>query len=726
MTDQHEEKYIGILERIIFRNDSNFYSIAELNLGKNSEKIIICGQLPNIQCGETLEVHGTWTSHQKHGKQLNVTFYESKLPSDIQGIRRYLSSGLIDGIGKVYAKKIVDHFGEDTFSVLTTQSARLFEVPGIGPSRAQSIKAAWDAQFAIRDIMIFLQTYGVTNSICMKLYQKYGDRARDIIETDPYRVAREVAGIGFKTADKIAKNTGIPSNHYSRIEAGILYVLEDAENDGHTCMPKEMLLHNAQILLEISPEKIAAQIDHMMSFGQIKLIHDDTYQLPAYKISEEKIVELIKKIARNKQTSLPKIWTEKAIDWAQKREGFEFATEQINALHIALSNKLTILTGGPGTGKTTILRALVAILKAKKTKIALAAPTGRAAQKISETTGAEAKTIHRLLQVQPQTRDFLYNEENKLETDFVIIDETSMIDTSLTESLLKAIPDTAHIMFVGDIDQLPSVGAGNILNDFINSGMFGVVRLSRIFRQAGCSDIVSTAHNIITGSDLYPECITKIDSCDPRKDVNFIATTESDDCVEKIKDLCVNFLPTWYGIDPINDVQILIPMHKGIVGSENINKVLQDTFVSTGHKSSWTNLRVGDKVIQTKNNYDKNIFNGDLGRVISVDDDEKSVYVQFGEAVKLTRGELSDLSLAYAISIHKSQGSEFPVVIIAIMKSHFVLLQRNLIYTAVTRGRNKVFIVGDPAAYALAVHNKHHSKRCTGLPFLLKSEQKSS
>ena len=718
MDHSADDKFTGILERIIFRNDSNFYSVAELNLGKNKGKIVICGLLPNVQCGETLEVRGTWSGHAKHGKQLQVTHYESKLPSDVQGIRRYLSSGLIDGIGPVYAQKIVDYFGESTFSILTTQSGRLFEIPGIGQHRAKSIKASWDAQFAIRDIMIFLQTYGVTNTLCMKLYQKYGEKARTILETDPYRVAREVQGIGFKTADKIAKNIGIPGNHYSRIEAGVLYVLEDAENDGHTCMDRETLINTTQQLLEISPDKISARLEHMLSFGQIKLIHENVYQLPSYKFSEEKIVELLKQISSNKKNSLAKIWVEKAIDWAQKREGFEFAAEQIEALKLALSEKLIILTGGPGTGKTTILRALSAILRAKNMKVVLAAPTGRAAQKISETTGCEAKTIHRLLQVQPQTRSFLYNEENKLEVDFIIIDETSMLDTFLTESLLSAIPETSHIMFVGDIDQLPSVGAGNILSDFINSGLFSVVRLNRIFRQTGLSDIVSTAHNIITGTDKYPDCVANISEADPRRDVNFIATIDAEDCAEKIKNLCSTNIPAWYGIDPIDDIQVLIPTHKGIVGAENMNLIFQEEFIGSEHKNTWTIFRTGDKVIQTKNNYDKNIFNGDLGRVISVDNDEKCVYVKFTEPIKLNRAEINDLSLAYAISIHKSQGSEFPVVVIGLMKAHFILLQRNLIYTAVTRGRNKVFIVGDPAAYAMAVKNKYSKHRATGLKFL--------
>ena len=714
--DESQKTIAGVLDRIIFRNDSNFYSIAEVKVGKSGDKVTVCGILPGVQCWETLEMVGTRTTHERHGLQFNVEKFESKLPSDINGIRRYLGSGLIEGVGKIYAKKIVDHFGAQTFHVLSTESSRLLEVEGIGITRATKIKEAWDSQFAIRDIMIFLQTYGVSNGLCIKLYEKYGTDACNILETDPYRVAQEVQGIGFKTADRIAKNIGIPTTHLSRIDAGIMHILSESENNGHTCIFRQQLLKSAQILLELSPDRIDDRVENLISFGRLCTPSDGIIQKSFLRNTEDCIEKCLQNILFDKNSALPDIWTEKAIDWAQKRESLAFAPEQTEAIEAALTNKISVLTGGPGTGKTTILRALVSILSAKKANIVLCAPTGRAAQKISETTGRPAQTIHRLLQHRPGERTFLHDEATPLKLDFIVVDETSMVDVFLAAALFRALPTTAHVLLVGDTDQLPSIGPGNVLGDIIKSKKFHVTRLRRIFRQEACSTIVSVAHNIISSVDTFPAILDSIAKVDPAKDFHFIESAGPEDCLEKIMTLCQKHLPEWYNIDPVDDVQILVPVHRGTIGTENLNAIFQDLFVPREYGVPWSQFRIGDKVIQTKNNYEKNIFNGDLGRVIHLDGDSQTATVKFnGEMISLGKNGLVDMNLAYAISIHKSQGSEFPIVIVALLRQHYVMLQRNLLYTAITRGKNKVFIVGDPGAYSIAIQNKERENRLTGL-----------
>jgi exodeoxyribonuclease V alpha subunit len=712
------ESVKGILERIIFRNEETFFSIMEMREENDEQQTFTaCGKVPGANCGETLLLTGNWIQHPKFGRQFNVESFSSTLPTDVHGIRRYLGSGLIHGIGKVYADKIVNHFGIDTFDIISTESARLREVPGIGAERARTIKAAWDEQYALRDILIFLQSYNISNALCLRLYKIYGQEAKQILQSDPYRVAREIDGIGFKTADRIAQNMGIPSNHIARIDAGILFTFSNLELSGHTACTRKEFLALAQQLLEIGQETIANRLETLIQFQKINVIADDLLQTSLISSLETTLVKQVHRL-HLAQSALPPIRCDNAIVWAQKREGFTFADEQIAALRYALTEKLSIITGGPGTGKTTILRSLVVILSAKNVKIGLAAPTGRAAQKLTETVGTEAKTIHRFLQFTPKTGQFFFNQENQLPLDFIIVDEASMIDTRLATSLLNAIPDHAHLLFVGDIDQLPSVGAGNVLADFIASQRFSVTYLKQIFRQGQHSEIVQLAHHIIAGNaEVIPE-ITDLDHISPEHDFHFITAYSPEECTQKIERLCTALLPKLYKIDPVNDIQVLAPIHRGNAGIAVLNEKLQHTLSGSAKQIPWCHFRLGDKVIQLRNDYEKNIFNGDLGIIYHFDPNEGTVFVKFNsESVQLSRSDLGDITLAYAISIHKSQGSEFPIVVIPLLTQFYVMLQRNLLYTAITRGRNKVFIVGDPEAYNLAVNNKKSVTRTTGLPY---------
>lgn len=717
-----EPKYMGTLERILFFNEENQYCVGEFRCDGSQEKIVITGTLPGVQCGETLEIQGEWTNHPQYGKQLKINSFSSKLPSSLYGIRKYLSSGLIPGIGKVYAEKIVDYFKTETFRIISEESVRLKEVPGIGPNRAKSIKKAWDEQHALREVFMFLKTYGVTNSQCMRLVKTYGNTANLILKKNPYKVAYEIEGIGFRTADKIAINLGFSNESQERLEAGIQFALKELESEGHTCVPHDYLAQRSATLLECNISLIEEQISHLLTNKQIiELPYDRLIQLPPMHKAEASISHSIGLIQYT-TSALPSIDFPKAIEWTQGRMGFSLDPQQIEAISAALSSKIAIITGGPGTGKTTILKGIVDILRAKKVKLTLAAPTGRAAQRMQETTGFFSQTIHRLLKIDPGTGTFFHNEENPLHTEFVIIDESSMIDTLLAASLLKAIPSNAHLVFVGDIHQLPSVGPGAVLQNLIQIGKIPTVKLGKIFRQSSRSQIITKAHEILEGQVHLPPPREPLHNFteDPYSfDFEFIKATSPESCIEAIKSIYKNLHSFCRkGIDAVNDVQVLVPMHKGISGISNINIELQKTLNPNGKGVFMGNntFAPGDKIIQLRNNYDKGIFNGDLGQILEMNVEEKSLSVDFsGDFIELERLDLSDITLAYAISIHKSQGSEFPVVIIPLLKQHFVMLQRNLIYTAITRGREKVILVGDPVAYAMAIKNDKSTERYSGL-----------
>ena len=718
----------GVLERIVFHNEENHYTIAEFRPDEGDERVTIVGALPGVQCGETLHLHGAWASHAQHGAQFKIERFSSELPSSVYGIRKYLGSGLVPGVGKVYANKIVDAFGTATFRVLSEESARLRDVPGIGKVRATAIKKAWDEQRAFRELYIFLQTYGVTPGQCVKLIEKYGAESRQILQNQPYRVAREIDGIGFKTADRIAINLGFANDAPPRLDAGLLYALETLQEEGHTALREADLRDYAATLLETSGERITARIAALVADKTLAL-HPPAgvveplpgsglVQLPVLDRAEQKIAAAVRRL-RIVPSGLPPIKHDAALVWAEEKAGFTFAQAQRDAVRASLLAKVSILTGGPGTGKTSCLRALVEILKAKKVRLALAAPTGRAAQRLTETTGAFAQTLHRLLKFNPQRGGFDANEDAPLAIDFLVVDEASMLDTRLAAAVFAAMPSRAHLLLVGDTDQLPSVGAGNVLKDLIATETVPVTRLTIVHRQQGQSEIVTTAHAINAGEPALPIAVDSLEKLQPWADLTFVVARDADDCLQKVVTLCAEFIPAHFPwMKPGRDVQVLAPMHKGVAGVGNLNLRLQAALNphGAGLRAPGGEFRVGDKLIQLRNNYDKGLFNGDIGVVVAADPDAGTLDAEFdGVRQAFTRGELGDLALAYAISIHKSQGSEYAAVVIPLLKAHFMMLQRNLIYTAITRGKKKVFLVGEPAAYAMAVRNNEAKTRSTHL-----------
>ncbi len=712
---QRLESIEGTVERIIYSNEENHYTVAQLlPEGKGrQEPVTIVGNLAALNEGETVKAQGHWTNHKQFGRQFAVEKFESVLPRSVVGIKKYLGSGLVKGIGQTFADRIAEKFGEKTLEVIDQFSAKLREVEGIGPERAKRIKEAWTQQKSIRDIMIFLQGHGIGSAHAAKIFKQYGERAIAIVQENPYRLAKDITGIGFKTADGIAAKLGIARDSIHRIKAGAIYTLERATDEGHTCLPRELLIRSATELLEAEIGPVENAIQSLATVGDV-VIEDDCVYLAGLYTCERGVAARIHEL-RTAKLELPAIDLEKALTWVREKTAVELAVAQQQAIKTALTSKICVITGGPGVGKTTIVNSIVKILLAKNCRVLLAAPTGRAAKRMSEATGAPAQTIHRLLKYEPREGGFTHNERRPLKADMVIIDETSMLDIPLAYHLLKAIPPSASAVFVGDVDQLPSVGPGNFLRDLIDSDRVPVVRLTEIFRQARDSFIITNAHRVNEGQLPVLDAVKE-------SDFFFIAEDDPEKVLATIKTLCAERVPRKFGFDPMRDVQVLTPMHKGLCGSENLNRELQTALNPSGPNISRFGrvYRVGDRVMQIRNNYDKDVFNGDLGRVKRIDLMEQQLTAEIDEReVVYDFTDLDELMPAYAISVHKSQGNEYPAVIVPVLTQHYVLLQRNLLYTAITRGKQLVILVGSKKALAIAVRNNKTAARFSRLKALL-------
>ena len=720
LSDRHSTLE-GVLERIVFFNEENSFTVARFQVVEKKDLITIVGALPLPTPGETLRLKGQWVVDTKFGQQFRVESCLSVLPATIVGIQKYLGSSLIKGIGPIMARRIVDKFGLETFDIIEDSPERLREAEGIGPIRTERITNAWQEQKEIREVMVFLQGHEVSPAYAVKIYKIYGDKAISVVKENPYRLALDISGIGFKTADKIARSMGIDPNSQIRAEAGIIHVLSELVDEGNVYYPDQELKKKAGELLEVDPAVLEMALATLAQ--QDRIIIEElpegkaVYLTPLY-VAEANVARRLKTLIESTKQPL-QLDVEKAIKWVQGINRIELAETQKQAIKKAVTGKMLVLTGGPGTGKTTLVNSLVRILEKKGQRILLASPTGRAAKRLSEVTGKEAKTIHRLLEFSPKEGGFKRNEDNPLYADLIVIDEVSMVDTILMNNLLKAVPVTATLLLVGDVDQLPSVGPGNVLKDIIASGCVETVILTEIFRQAQESLIVVNAHRVNRGE--FPQLKPQQGQ---RSDFYYIEKNTPEEVLAVIKELCGKRLPNAFHFSPFDDIQVMTPMHRGTVGVSNLNAELQRMLNPEGKVITRGGrlFRANDKVMQTKNNYEKDVFNGDIGRIISIDFDEQQVQVKFDDRlVNYELSDLDDLVLAYAISVHKSQGAEYPAVVVPLLSQHYIMLQRNLLYTAITRAKRLVVLVGSKSAIAIAVRNNKVQHRFTNLAARLAS-----
>ena len=725
------EEIKGQIERITYKNEETGYTIARVKVRGKPDLVTVVGNLISPMPGEILSMKGEWINHPKYGEQFKVVYYDSSVPASITGIRKYLSSGLIKGIGNVMAERIVEHFGKETLNIIEDQIERLAEVEGIGEKRIAMIRQAWNDQKEIQEVMLFLQSHGISSAYASRIYKQYGDRSIAVVRENPYRLAMDIFGIGFITADKIAEHLGFSKESPFRAEAGILFILNQMVDEGHVYYPYEPLMEKCHKVLEIEAGIITKALKNLVASG--KIVSDNFYDntgnfnvnnraiyLSKFFFCEKRIAERIKALD-SAPRALRSVEVEKAVEWVQNELSIQLAKNQIEAVRNALSNKILILTGGPGTGKTTVINAILKIFTAMGARCLLTAPTGRAAKRMSETTGYPAKTLHRLLEFSFQSGGFQKNEEKPLNCHVLIVDEASMIDTVLMHHLLKAVPASASFILVGDINQLPSVGPGNVLKDLIASETLPVTTLTDIFRQARESLIIVNAHRINQGN--FP-LLPSNDHSESLGDFYFIRQEDPERILQTILELACRRIPKRFGFDPVDHVQVLTPMHRGTLGASNLNQVLQEALNPQKKPliSGARTFKVHDKVMQVRNNYDKKVFNGDIGRIKHIDSDSQELVVLFDDrAVTYDFSELDEIVLAYAISVHKSQGSEYPVVIFPVVTQHYILLQRNLIYTAVTRAKKLVVLVGTWKALAIGIKNDKTQKRYTLLEERLKS-----
>ncbi|MGJ7416879.1 ATP-dependent RecD-like DNA helicase [Streptomyces cinereoruber] len=719
----------GVLERITYANEETGYTVARVDTGRGAGDLLtVVGALLGAQPGESLRMEGRWGSHPQYGKQFTVENYTTVLPATIQGIRRYLGSGLIKGIGPVFADRITQHFGLDTLDILEEAPGRLIEVPGLGPKRTRNITAAWEEQKAIKEVMVFLQEVGVSTSIAVRIYKQYGDASISVVKNQPYRLAADVWGIGFLTADRIAQAVGIPHDSPDRVKAGLQYALSQSSDQGHCFLPEERLIADSVKLLQVDtglvieclgelaedPEGVVRETVPGPEGTPVTAV----YLIPFHR-AELSLAGQLRRLLRAEEDRMPAFrdvpW-DKALAWLATRTGASLAPEQEEAVRLALTRKVAVLTGGPGCGKSFTVRSIVELARAKKAKVVLAAPTGRAAKRLAELTGAEASTVHRLLELKPGG-DAAYDRDRPLDADLVVVDEASMLDLLLANKLVKAVAPGAHLLLVGDVDQLPSVGAGEVLGDLLAPGSpVPAVRLTRIFRQAQQSGVVTNAHRINAGTPPRTDGLP---------DFFLFAEEETEDAARVAVEVAARRIPAKFGLDPRRDVQVLAPMHRGPAGAGALNGLLQQAITPARpdlpeKRFGGRVFRVGDKVTQIRNNYDKGangVFNGTVGVVTALDPVEQRLTVRTDEdeEVPYDFDELDELAHAYAVTIHRSQGSEYPAVVIPVTMSAWMMLQRNLLYTAVTRARKLVVLVGSRRAIAQAVRTVSAGRRFTAL-----------
>ncbi|MFJ8953210.1 ATP-dependent RecD-like DNA helicase [Streptomyces sp. NPDC102381] len=728
----------GVLERITYANEETGYTVGRVDTGRGAGDLLtVVGSLLGAQVGESLRMEGRWGSHPQYGKQFMCENYTTVLPATIQGIRRYLGSGLVKGIGPVFADRITQHFGLDTLDIIEQEPKRLIEVPGLGPKRTKKIADAWEEQKAIKEVMVFLQSVGVSTSIAVRIFKKFGDASISVVKNQPYRLASDVWGIGFLTADRIAQSVGIPHDSPERVKAGLQYALSQSTDQGHCFLPEQRLIADAVKLLQVDTGLVIECLAELAlpdeDSGEPGVVRETVpgedgepvtaiYLVPFHRAELSLSAQLLR-LLRTEDDRMPAFqdvaW-DKALAWLADRTGAQLAPEQEEAVKLALSKKVAVLTGGPGCGKSFTVRSVVELARAKRAKVVLAAPTGRAAKRLAELTGAEASTVHRLLELKPGG-DAAYDKERPLDADLVVVDEASMLDLLLANKLVKAVPPGAHLLFVGDVDQLPSVGAGEVLRDMLVEGSpVPAVRLTRIFRQAQESGVVTNAHRINSGQQPLTSGL---------KDFFLFVEDDTEEAGRLTVDVAARRIPAKFGLDPRRDVQVLAPMHRGPAGAGNLNGLLQQA-ITPGRpelpekRFGGRVFRVGDKVTQIRNNYEKGangVFNGTVGVVTSLDAEEQKLTVRTDEdeEVPYDFDELDELAHAYAVTIHRSQGSEYPCVVIPVTTGAWMMLQRNLLYTAVTRAKKLVVLVGSRRAIGQAVRTISAGRRCTALNFRL-------